>query len=84
MAGLQNAPQSYDRAAAAQALKSNGARAAMLYDGFSAGLAQDAPRTARCRTLGQMLEVLAQRSQAERVGVTRLLLEQGLRQGALR
>lgn len=80
VAGLQGRPQDYDRDAAAQALKSNGARAAILHDGFSAGLAAQAPRAARCTTLGQMLDVLAQRPQGERVQVTRLLLEQGLRQ----
>lgn len=82
VAGLEGQPQTFDRAAAEQALKSNGARAAMLHDGFSAGLAEGATRQARCNTLGQMLDVLAQRPQAERVLVTRLLLEQGLRQAA--
>jgi hypothetical protein len=78
VAGLEGQPQTLDRAAAEQALKSNGARAAMLHDGFSAGLVEGATRQARCTTLGQMLDVLAQRPQAERVLVTRLLLEQGL------
>jgi hypothetical protein len=80
VAGLQGQPQAYDQAAAAQALKSNGARAAMLHDGFSAGLSTGAPRDARCRSLGQMLDVLADRPQPERAMVTRLLLDQGLRQ----
>lgn len=84
VAGLQGQPRSFDRDAAAQALKSNGARAAILHDGFSAGLADGASRDARCRSLGQMLDVLAQRPQGERVMVTRLLLEQGLQQVALR
>lgn len=81
VAGFEGQPQAFDRVAAEQALKSNGARAAMLHDGFSAGLAEGATRQARCDTLGQMLDVLAQRPQAERVLVTRLLLEQGLQQG---
>lgn len=80
VAGLQGQPQAYDRAAAAQALKSNGARAAILHDGFSAGLSEGASRDTRCRSLGQMLDVLADRPQPERAMVTRLLLEQGLRQ----
>ncbi len=84
IAGLQGRPQAFDRAAATQALKSNGARAAMLHDGFGAGLADGAPRDARCRSLGQMLDVLAQRPQGERAMVTRLLLEQGLQRLALR
>jgi hypothetical protein len=78
VAGLQGQPQAWDRAAAAQALKANGTRAAILHDGFTAGLAQDASRDARCKALGAMLDVLADRPQSERVPVTRLLLEQGL------
>ena len=84
IAGFEGRPQAFDRAAAEQALKSNGARAAMLHDGFSAGLAEGATRQARCNTLGQMLDVLAQRPQSERVLVTRLLLEQGLQQATAR
>lgn len=80
VAGLQGQPQAYDQAAAAQALRANGARAAMLHDGFSAGLSSGASRDARCRSLGQMLDVLADRPQPERAMVTRLLLDQGLRQ----
>lgn len=80
VAGLQGQPQAYDQAAAAQALRANGARAAMLHDGFSAGLSTGASRDARCRSLGQMLDVLADRPQPERAMVTRLLLDQGLRQ----
>lgn len=78
LAGLQGQPQAWDRAAAAQALKANGTRAAILHDGFTAGLADGASRDARCRSLGAMLDVLADRPQSERVPVTRLLLEQGL------
>ena len=52
VAGLQGQPQAYDQAAAAQALRANGARAAMLHDGFSAGLSSGASRDARCRSLG--------------------------------
>lgn len=80
VAGLQGQPQAYDQADAAQALRANGARAAMLHDGFSAGLSSGASRDARCRSLGQMLDVLADRPQPERAMVTRLLLDQGLRQ----
>ncbi len=80
VAGLQGQPQRYDEAAAAQALRANGARAAILHDGFTAGLADGATRDARCGSLGQMLGVLAQRPQAERASVLRLLLSQGLAQ----
>ena len=80
VAGLQGQPQAWDPGAAAQALKANGARAAMLHDGFAAGFADGAPQQARCRSLGQMLDVLADRPLGERALVTRLLLDQGLRQ----
>lgn len=79
VAGVQSPPQRWDRAAATQSLKANGARAAILHDGFTAGLAPEASREARCGSLGAMLDVLADRPQAERVPVTRLLLEQGLK-----
>jgi hypothetical protein len=79
VAGLQSPPQRWDRAAATQALKANGTRAALLHDGFTAGLAPDASRDARCGSLGAMLDVLADRPREERVPVTRLLLEQGLK-----
>lgn len=82
VAGLQGQAQPYDEAAAAQSLKSNAARAAILHDGFSAGLADGASADARCSTLGQMLDVLDQRPQPERASVLRLLLSQGLRQAA--
>ena len=81
-AALQAPPQRWDRAAATQALKANGTRAAILHEGFTAGLSPDAPRDARCGSLGAMLDVLADRPQAERVPVTRLLLEQGLKAAA--
>lgn len=84
VAGLQGQPQRYDAAAAAQSLKSNAARAAILHDGFSAGLAENASADARCTTLGQMLDVLGQRPQPERASVLRLLLSQGLSQAAAR
>lgn len=80
VAGLQGQPAGWSRDAAAQALKANGARAAILHDGFTAGFAEDASRQARCRSLGQMMDVLAQRPEGERVLVTRLLLDQGLQQ----
>lgn len=83
IAGLEGQPQAFDRDAATQALKSNAARAAMLHDGFTAGFAEGATRDARCASLGQMLDVLAQRPQSERAMVTRLLLEQGLQQAAV-
>lgn len=78
VAGLQGQPQRFDQAAATQALKANGVRAALLNNGFSAGLADGASADARCASLGQMLDVLGERPQPERASVLRLLLSQGL------
>lgn len=82
VAGLQGAPQAYDAAAARQALKSNAARAAILHEGFVAGLAADgdtpAGREARCRSLRWMLDTLRSRPLPERALVTRLLLGEGV------
>lgn len=75
----QGQGQPYDRGAAERALTANVTRAALLNDGFGAGLAADASSDARCHTLRAMLDVLGQRPQAERAQVTRFLLEQGLR-----
>lgn len=83
VAGLQSPPQNWDRVAAQQALKQNGTRAAILNDGFTAGLADGASRDARCQSMGAMLDVLADRPREERVPVTRLLLEQGLVAGSV-
>lgn len=82
VAGLQGQPQPYDAAAAAQALKSNGARAAILHDGFTAGLADGATADARCGSMRAMLDVLAQRPLGERAQVTRLLLSEGMKQAS--
>lgn len=82
VAGLQGAPQAYDAAAARQALKSNAARAAILHEGFVAGLNAGgdtaAGRAARCRSLRWMLDTLHSRPLPERALVTRLLLGEGV------
>lgn len=82
VAGLQGAPQAYDAAAARQALKSNAARAAILHEGFVAGLTAEgdtaASRDARCRSLRWMLDTLESRPLPERALVTRLLLGEGM------
>lgn len=82
VAGLQGQPQPFDLAAARQALKSAGARAAILHEGFVAGLtAMDSDETSRevnCRSLRWMLESLHTQPLAERAAATRLLLSEGL------
>ena len=82
VAGLQGQPQPYDPAAARQALKSAGARAAILHEGFVAGLttsdSDDNSREANCRSLRWMLESLHSQPLAERAAATRLLLSEGL------
>ena len=79
VAAMQNPPQPWDAAVAQQALKAAGVRAALLNDGFSAGLNGD-DHPARCRSVAMLLDALQQRPLPERAAVTRLLLTQGLQQ----
>jgi hypothetical protein len=77
VAATQNPPQAYDEAGARQALKSAGATAAFLHEDFLPGMsADDAPT--RCRSLGFLMDGLAQRPVVERAAVTRMLLLEGL------
>jgi hypothetical protein len=82
VASLQSPPQRWDAAAAKQSLKAAGATAAILHDGFLAGLNADgndaASRTARCRSLRWLLDAMQSRPAPERAAMTRLLLAQGL------
>lgn len=82
VAGLQGQPQPYDAAVARQALKSAGARAAILHEGFVGGLtatgSDAATRETRCRSLRWMLESLKTQPLGERAAATRLLLNEGL------
>lgn len=79
---MQSSPQRYDAAAARQSLKAAGVTAAILHDGFVAGLNADgnAPdaRSARCQSLRWLLDAMQARPVAERVAMTRLLLDEGL------
>lgn len=77
VAAVQHPPQPYDPSVARQALKAAGATAAILHDGFLAGLDGD-DRDARCRSVGQLLGGLRSRPLAERAAATRLLLREGL------
>jgi len=82
VAGLQGRPQPYDAPAARQALKSAGARAAILHEGFVGGLtatgSDASARDRRCRSLRWMLESLKTQPLGERAAATRLLLSEGL------
>jgi hypothetical protein len=82
LAGLQGAPQSYDPAAAQQALKAAAVKATFLHEGFGAGLnstGSDADsREARCRSFGQLVRVLGNEPLPTRALATRWLLDEGL------
>ena len=83
VAAMQSPQQPFDAARAAQSLRAAGTTAAILHDGFLAGLnasgADAASRDARCRSVRWLLDAMQSRPQAERAAMTRLLLEQGLR-----
>jgi hypothetical protein len=82
VAAMQSPPQSFDAAQARQTLKASAATAAILHDGFLAGLngsgADDATRASRCRSVRWLLDAMQSRPPGERAAMTRLLLEQGL------
>jgi hypothetical protein len=82
VASLQSPPQPWDPASAKQSLKAAGATAAILHDGFLAGLNASgddaASRASRCRSLRWLLDAMQSRPAPERAAMTRLLLAQGL------
>lgn len=82
LAALQSPPQPWDQAAARQSLKAAGATAAILHDGFLAGLRADGndadSRASRCRSLRWLLDAMDSRPAPERAAMTRLLLAQGI------
>jgi len=77
LAAAQSPRQPYDANVATQALKAAGVRAALLNDGFLAGLNGD-DHDARCRSVGWLIDAMASRPVAERASVMRLLLSQGI------
>lgn len=77
LAAAQSPRQPYDAAVAQQALKAAGVRAAIMNDGFVAGL-NGGDHAARCRSVGWLLDALQSRPAAERASVMRMLLSQGL------
>ena len=82
VAAMQSPSQAFDAVQARQSLKASAATAAILHDGFVAGLntsGNDAPsRDLRCRSVRWLLDAMQSRPQPERAAMTRLLLEQGL------
>ena len=82
VAAMQSPPQAFDAAAARQSLKSAGATAAILHEGFVGGLNAtgiDADnRSARCQSLRWLLDAMQSRPAPERAAMTRLLLDEGL------
>jgi len=77
VAAMQSPPQPYDPSTARQALKAAGVRAALVNDGFVAGL-NGADHDARCRSIGWLLDEVRTQPLQERAAVTRLLLGEGL------
>lgn len=73
----QSPRQPYDAGTAMQSLKAAGVRAALLNDGFLAGL-NGGDHDARCRSVGWLMDAMQSRPVAERASVMRLLLSQGL------
>lgn len=84
IAGAQQSRQPYEPLAARQSLKAAGVTAAILHEGFVAGLNGEsndpATRAARCRSLRWLLESVQSQPPAERAAVTRYLLTEGLAQ----
>ncbi len=82
VSGLQGQPQSYDPAAAQQVLRAAAVTATLLHDGFMLGMtatgSDEASRQARCRAFRQMVDVLQDQPQPQRVMATRWLLNEGL------
>ncbi len=80
--GLQSPLQPFDASAAKQTLKSAAATAMLLHDGFGAGLNNEgrdpAAREARCRSLGWLLDAVAEQPLERRAAATRLMLKEGL------
>lgn len=74
---MQSPRQPFDEASARQGLKSAGVRAAMLNDGFVAGL-NGSDHQARCRSIRWLLDDLHAQPLAQRAAVARLLLAEGL------
>lgn len=82
VSGFQSPRQPYDAVAAQQVIKSAGATAMFLNDGFTAGLAATgtdaASRDARCRSFRWLVDALDGFEPSDRAAATRYLLLEGL------
>lgn len=82
LGGLQGTPQPFDATAAQQVLRSAAVTATLLHDGFMLGLTATgtdaASRASRCRSFRQLVDVLKDQPQPQRVLATRWLLDEGL------
>ena len=82
VAAMQSSPRPFDAAAAKQSLKAAGATAAILHEGFVAGISANGvdadSRALRCRSLRWLLDAMQTRPPRERAAMTRLLLAEGL------
>lgn len=82
LSGLQGQPQAFDPVAAQQVLRAAAVTATLLHDGFMIGMTATGTdgesRQARCRSFRQMVDVLKDQPQPQRVMATRWLLNEGL------
>jgi hypothetical protein len=82
VAAMQSSPRTFDAAAAKQSLKAAGATAAILHEGFVAGLSASGvdagSRALRCRSLRWLLDAVQARPPHDRAAMTRLLLAEGI------
>ena len=82
VAAMQSSPRPFDAAVAKQSLKAAGATAAILHEGFVAGISTSGvdagSRALRCRSLQWLLDAIQARPPHERAAMTRLLLAEGL------
>lgn len=82
VAAMQSPRQPYDEAVARQTLKAAGVRAALLNDGFVAGL-NGSDHHARCRSISWLLDDLNAQPRDKRAAAARLMLSEGLGQLAV-
>lgn len=84
LTGLQSPRQPYDASAARQVVKSAGAKAMFLNDGFTAGMVADGAdaesRRLRCQSMRWLVDALGGFAPSERAAATRYLMVEGLAQ----
>lgn len=82
VSGMQGPLRPYDPVIADQVLRRAAVTAALIHDGFSAGMAatgrDPGSREARCRSFRQLVDVLKDFALADRAAATRYLMLEGL------